>query len=266
MDNTLELFVKNNWIQEVEDVDTLPEKEQRIELLQKAGFHSQTQILKEGIKTKQEEIFMRAKHRYVLKRPSFEKTKIRTKGLSNKMLMALWSVFAFLVPYMLHPFFPSYWIEDPCGGGFDLWWIAIIVYELILFGKTVSLNQAEYREYNTYQLGINKYLVEASPQQYLGEVPNTVAQAVVKAKEDNLEPRIWAVGSTRQIPEIVEGQKIIQQARIDPLLVGYETYIPDPAPYKLEHPNRYRRIRSENYVVLLAVWGKDIEDLADVLH
>jgi len=84
-----------------------------------------------------------------------------------------------------------------------------------------------------------KYLFEIDPSNYKGHIPLKLVEETIKARESGFKPMIWAIATEREIIELSVGEEI---GKYDPLLVGY---IPDIS----------------GYVVLLGIWGKDIEDL-----
>jgi len=94
------------------------------------------------------------------------------------------------------------------------------------------------RRYSAVRIGWNKYLVESRLENYGGYVPATIAEVALQYKQ-KYDLRVWSIVPRSKVSLMTEPAEMI---RVDPLLIGYVQELP-------------------NYVVVLAVWGNDVEDL-----
>lgn len=82
-----------------------------------------------------------------------------------------------------------------------------------------------------------KILWEIPLYAYDCEVPNSIMKGIIQAKQDALNPKLWFVSTPEQFHEYVN------QSSLDPAVVAYPNGI-----YDMQ-------------VILLGIWGKDIEDI-----
>lgn len=86
------------------------------------------------------------------------------------------------------------------------------------------------------------YLIEQTPQQYIGAIPDFAVKAAALAVQQGLTPRVWIAGTRQELQQYVKTD-VSTKYYIDPIIVGY------PTPYPTE------------LCLLIAAWGKDLEQI-----
>lgn len=115
------------------------------------------------------------------------------------------------------------------------------IFGSLMFGRysfTLLQKTLDEPQYTYLKLPKSKLLIECSPSNYLGTIPDVAVRTTVEMCKQNIQPKIWIVASEHQVEEQVRGQVPLK----DPLLVGY-------------HEN------NKDFVTIHAIWGKDIEDM-----
>jgi hypothetical protein len=109
--------------------------------------------------------------------------------------------------------------------------------------KSELLITETYRKWHG-QLPITKpnvtYMIELSPQDYVGALPEFAIQATAQAVEVGLIPKIWIAGNRRELAEYMRSE--ITSYKIDPIVVGYAKY-------------------PSSKCLMIACWGTDLETM-----
>lgn len=230
MNEVMRLLVKEHLVVENEaDIDE--QLVHKAEALRTAGYQLQANIIGETISQQKLQVnIIEAKKKYgmILKIPQFENMVIG-HGLRARHILSMIPIVSGLT-YII----AGSWWAVPMSV------VAGIVGPLIAWAYH-DIYYANAKEYTTYEIGHNQLIVEADPKDYMGEVPEGIVQATTEAWRSGLTPKIWALTNRQQISEIMQGHYVVRM--VDPLLVGYMKEI-------------------NGYVVLLGIWGKDIEDLS----
>jgi len=258
LDEDLKTFVKELVVKKWDKTENMKNLQPNLELEQlyhKAGFRKlfQSTVTRNEEKVKalqQHRVFERySKDHLIVKRPHFRRVGLaHTKNLYDVLLD-----FVFLS--IRHR-----GIRIPFGLLYILSWIFLgIAGTIHLFLVNLLLAYKMEDDYlslsNAVPLG-QKYLVETQVNKWSQKVPTQILEEAVKAKEQELDLAIWyvldrkqAIESAREEQDRLAWEEQARRQMLDPLLVGYP--IGDFG-------------KNSEFAVVLSVWGKDVEDLAQI--
>jgi len=111
------------------------------------------------------------------------------------------------------------------------------------------------RKVTAHQIEHGKYIVECRPQEYIDEIPLSIAEASIQLQKDGFTPVVYPIVNQLNL------YKYASRFVGCPLLVGvhnakwvYQKYGDDYG-HTILQPTPF------SHVVVAAMWGKDIEDL-----
>jgi len=246
MDNELKEFVQSHLVKVgkdtvMEDTIDIETTQDQIRTLSAAGFEQKSIILGRKVANarseKEHQKFARD-NMFAVNAPKFEKRHVGMPKLTNlgKVISA---ILAFWVADLIYAILTWSTIAGTISLTVGLMLLMVNMLIICTEGPTAY---RDWPTYNAEKLTSGRFLVESSTQHFLGDVPQKVIDATVKAIKENYVPFIWFVGSAKEVPMMTQGMRPIK----DPVLVGYKDGIQSKA-------------------VVLAIWGDDIEEIDKVL-
>jgi len=105
----------------------------------------------------------------------------------------------------------------------------------------------------------NLYLVEAGLEEFRAHIPDGLLPTVIEGRNLGLKLMVWFVTKESQIAD-----HVTQNLCMDPVIVGYP--IVGQLGTERRNSSGGREIWDNTHAVILAMWGKDIEDISKYIE